>query len=74
MDCRMPETEGCRAAGEIRKCEGAARHAPIVALTAGVRVEDRECRARAGMDAYVSKTVGSTAIGTVRLAARQSWR
>jgi CheY-like chemotaxis protein len=65
MDCQMPEMDGYQATGEIRKREGAARHTPIVALTAGVTPEDRERCIQAGMDDYLSKPVSSTAIGAV---------
>jgi CheY-like chemotaxis protein len=63
VDCRTPVMDGCQAAGGIRKCEGAGRHTPIVALTAGTMVEDRERGARAGMDGCVGKPAGSMAIG-----------
>jgi CheY-like chemotaxis protein len=56
MDVQMPIMDGFAAVAAIRAAEVATgRHTPIIALTAGAFVEDRDRCLAAGMDAYVTK-------------------
>ena len=57
MDCHMPEMDGYAATMEIRKMDGAMRHLPILALSAGVSGEERLKAMAAGMDGFLAKPV-----------------
>lgn len=56
MDIQMPEMNGYEATIEIRNCETSVR-TPIIALTAGVGIENSNLCFESGMDDYASKPI-----------------
>ncbi|MFV8369376.1 PAS domain S-box protein [Flavobacterium sp. LB2R40] len=56
MDIQMPNKNGYEATNEIRKCKNA-EHIPIIAITAGIMVGDKEKCIEAGMSDYLPKPI-----------------
>lgn len=61
MDIQMPNLNGYQATAEIRKLENSGR-IPIIALTAGTVIGEKERCLEAGMDDYISKPFSKEAI------------
>ncbi|MFC6286222.1 response regulator [Nocardioides sp. GCM10027113] len=57
MDVKMPIMNGYDATRELRRREGEERRTPVIAMTAGVTVEEQQLCRDAGMDDYVSKPI-----------------
>jgi len=74
VDIRMPGMDGTELTREIRRREGAARHLPIVALTANVAEDTRADSLAAGMDHFLTKPVDPGKLDTLlqRLLHRQA--
>ncbi|MBS2038430.1 response regulator [bacterium] len=58
MDCQMPVMDGIQTTREIRKSS----KIPILALSAGVTVDERERCRQAGMDGFLAKPIQAKAL------------
>ena len=57
MDMQMPEMSGIEATIMIREKEDENQHTPIIALTAGALIEEKEKCFSAGMDDFLTKPI-----------------
>ena len=64
MDCQIPVLDGYQATREIRRNEGAARHTPIVGVTASALSSARERSLAAGMDDHLTKPLTRESLAT----------
>jgi two-component system sensor histidine kinase/response regulator len=65
MDCQMPAMDGYDATREIRRRQGGELHTPVIAMTAGAMIADRERCLAAGMDDNIDKPVRTEGLGRV---------
>lgn len=56
MDIQMPEKNGYETTAEIRALKKS-QHIPIIALTAGIMLDEKEKCIKAGMNDYISKPI-----------------
>ena len=59
MDIQMPKKNGYEVTSEIRQLEESKRTA-IIALTAGILIEEKKKCLKLGMDGYISKPINAT--------------
>ena len=57
MDCQMPEMDGLEATRRIRQADKVWKGVPILALSAGVSLEERNACLQAGMNDFLCKPI-----------------
>jgi len=62
MDMQMPVMDGLTAVREIRRCEDAAAHAPIIMLTANALPEHVAASLAAGADLHLDKPITAASL------------
>ena len=65
MDCQLPVLDGYEATRAIRRIEGAARHTPIIAVTASSLESDHQLCLAAGMDECLAKPLRLASLSVV---------
>jgi len=63
MDYQLPQMDGCETTRELRK--RLKRHIPIIAMTANAMQEERQRCLEAGMDDFLSKPFGRSALNEI---------